>query len=252
MTPLSQFLLGLKVSASSVIIADNARTTKLWLPETATNYSQEGLQKSHVTSSSSCPSCAIDGEKENKQGRKETLKNCQQKVSFYPRVTIAEYSFHRKTEDLFYTRQEYLSMKREIYATVMRHRQNDETSWDDAHDCLRGLEGFFDNTKEEKIRTRLHANLAVLTEQYRQWCEEGNSTPIDSDEMSRRYQQISLDCQRKARQRGMDDQREICEMLQQQSERTRTTKRRKRSLRFVGDVAPAPPSRIYSLSPSAA
>jgi hypothetical protein len=247
-SPLSQFLRGLKVTASSVVIADNARTKKL---------SQEALQKSHATSSSSsssssaCPSFAIAGEKEKKQRRTEMVKNSQQKVSFNPKVTIAEYCFHSKTEDLFYTRQEYSSMKRDIYATVMRHNQKDETSWDGAHDCLRGLEAFLDDAKEEILRTRLHANLAVMTEQNRQWYEEGHMTPIDSDEMSRRYQRVSLGCQRKARQRGMDVQREICEMLQQ-SDRTRTTKRRKRSLRFVGDVATAPSTRMYSLSPSAA
>lgn len=250
-SPLSQFLRELNVTSSSIIIVDNPRRR----PSFDHNFRvvDDEIEEAEDATKSPCPTAA------SVQEESETEELRRKQVSFCPKVSVAEYSFDTKTEDLFYTRQEYSTIQKDIKATLLRHQQDEDSSssssimsTDDQVDCLRGLETFFDGAKEEKVRVRLSANLAVMTEQYRQWCEEGHETPVNADEMSRRYQKVSLECQRKASQRGMDDYRELCKILQQSPVSTRILKRRKRSLSSLKDMAPRIPAQIRSVSPSAA
>ncbi|KAL3927434.1 MAG: hypothetical protein SGBAC_013088 [Bacillariaceae sp.] len=81
-------------------------------------------------------------------------------------------------------------MKKEIQATLRRHTQNEEESSSDENEsihCMRGLEAYYGDAKTAKHRARLHACLAVLTEQNRQYMENGNAIPLDEQELSPTY-----------------------------------------------------------------
>ncbi|CAJ1947107.1 unnamed protein product [Cylindrotheca closterium] len=202
---LAKFLQTLNVGHSSVqIVVDNARPTALDRHIIGGGEQSRESQDSTATTKTRRPHGSNDASLGKKRRRR---------VSFNYKIRVVNCSALTNTDELFYTEKEYKKMKKEIKATLLRHMMEDESSSsndDDTIDCMRGIETHLEDARAAKNRARLRACLAVLTEQKRQLLEDGNVIPMDGQELSRRYQQVSLECQWEAIQRGLKDWVDIC------------------------------------------
>lgn len=202
-TPLASFLQTLNVTKAEItIVDDNAKST-------VTDADRILAALDDVLDIVNSPDPEEDEESISQQNDDVPRKR---RVSFNYKVKVVKCSALKNTDELFYTNQEYKKMRKEIKATVLRHKQSQEessssTDDDDSIDCMRGLETFLEDARIAKNRVRLHASLAVLTEQKRQYREDGTLIP---EELSRRYQQVSHKSQREASKRGLQDCVAIC------------------------------------------